>query len=57
MKTFYVKVQEVYYTEIKVIAKNEKDARQKAEDLLADGDCPEGQYDYTLDKDHWMVYE
>ena len=64
MKTFYVKVSEVYTTDIKVQAKDEDDAREKAVKCLSDGceyhsntPLETAQYDYTLDKEDWVVYE
>jgi len=63
MKTYYVKVAEVYTTEIKVEAEDENEAREIAEECLNAGEnqdgseLEDGTYDYTIDSDEWVVYQ
>lgn len=60
---YQVKVAEVYTTVIDVEAESEQEAQAKAEELLAIGCYPNGEefeevkYDYTLDRDQWVVWE
>jgi hypothetical protein len=56
-KKYEVVVKEVYKTIIAVEASSEEEAKIKAEQVLLNGDAPEGKYDYTLADDEWQVWE
>ena len=60
---YEVKVLEVFSYIVKVEAESEQEARAAAEKLVWHGnypdgeDLPEAEYDYTLDRDEWRVWE
>ena len=54
---YEVAVKEVYKTILTVEASSEADAKHQAEQILFNGDAPDGKYDYTLAQEEWQVWE
>lgn len=51
---YVVEIKEVHIAVIEVEAKNEEEAREKAENVIIDEDV-EANYCYTMDSDDWNV--
>ena len=60
---YYVKIAEIYITNVEIKAESEKQALEIAGVCLNTGRCqngnklPDGIYDYTLDPEFWKVYK
>jgi hypothetical protein len=60
MKTYLVKAEEVYVTEIQVEAKSEKEAREIADEMLDERygyGLEEPEYSYTIHPKKWEIEE
>lgn len=60
MNTKYVvRIYEMYYLDIPVEAKNEEDAKEKAENIITNEDVSDydQNYSHTTPKDQWKVEE
>lgn len=55
MGKYLVEIREVHVISVMVEATNEDDAREKANELLQDGNTPEPEYSHTLDVEDWGV--
>lgn len=52
---YVVKVYEIHFVEFEVDADSPESAKEKAEDLLIEGDDIETKYSHTMDSDDWTV--